>query len=104
VRPHADEYTLADGRRVVLLAEGRVVNLVAAEGNPAQVMDVAFAGQALVLRWLAAEHTTLAAGVHGVPPAIDAEVARLTLESVGARIDALTDAQRDYLNSWRASS
>ena len=53
VRPHADEYTLDDGRRVVLLAEGRVVNLVAAEGNPPQVMDVSFAGQALVLRWLA---------------------------------------------------
>jgi adenosylhomocysteinase len=104
VRPHADEYTLADGRRVVLLAEGRVVNLVAAEGNPAQVMDVAFAGQALVLRWLATEHTALAAGVHGVPPTIDAEVARLTLEALGARIDALTEAQRDYLNSWRAIS
>jgi adenosylhomocysteinase len=103
VRPHADEYTLPDGRRVVLLAEGRVVNLVAAEGNPPQVMDVAFAGQALVLRWLAAEHGTLAAGVHGVPPAIDSEVARLTLESSGARIDSLTEAQREYLNSWRAS-
>ena len=103
VRPHADEYTLPDGRRVVLLAEGRVVNLVAAEGNPPQVMDVSFAGQALVLRWLAAEHATLPAGVHDVPLAIDAEVARLTLESSGARIDSLTDAQRDYLNSWRAT-
>jgi adenosylhomocysteinase len=103
VRPHADEYTLGDGRRVVLLAEGRVVNLVAAEGNPPQVMDVSFAAQALVLRWLAEERETLAAGVHDVPPAIDAEVARLTLESSGARIDTLTEAQRDYLDSWRAS-
>jgi len=103
VRPHADEYTLPDGRRVVLLAEGRVVNLVAAEGNPPQVMDVAFAGQALVLRWLAGEYRALAAGVHGVPAAIDAEVARLTLESSGARIDSLTEAQREYLNSWRAA-
>jgi adenosylhomocysteinase len=103
VRPHADEYTLADGRRVVLLAEGRVVNLVAAEGNPPQVMDVSFAGQALVLRWLARDHESLAPGVHDVPRAIDEEIARLTLESSGARIDTLTDAQRDYLNSWRAA-
>ena len=101
VRPHADEYTLADGRRVVLLAEGRVVNLVAAEGNPPQVMDVAFAGQALALRWLARAGGTLAAAVHGVPPAIDEEVARLTLESSGTAIDSLTAAQQDYLNSWR---
>ena len=103
VRPHADEYTLPDGRRVVLLAEGRVVNLVAAEGNPPQVMDVSFAGQALVLRWLAGGHESLAAGVHDVPRAIDEEIARLTLEATGARIDTLTDAQRDYLNSWRAA-
>jgi adenosylhomocysteinase len=103
VRPHADEYTLDDGRRVVLLAEGRVVNLVAAEGNPPQVMDVSFAGQALVLRWLARDHGALSPGVHGVPPDIDEEIARLTLESSGARIDTLTDAQRDYLNSWRAA-
>jgi adenosylhomocysteinase len=103
VRPHADEYTLPDGRRVVLLAEGRVVNLVAAEGNPPQVMDVSFAGQALVLRWLARDHESLTAGVHDVPRAIDEEIARLTLEATGARIDTLTDAQRDYLNSWRAA-
>jgi adenosylhomocysteinase len=103
VRPHADEYTLPDGRRVVLLAEGRVVNLVAAEGNPPQVMDVSFAGQALVLRWLARDHESLAAGVHDVPGTIDEEIARLTLESSGVRIDALTPAQRDYLNTWRAA-
>jgi len=88
---------------VVLLAEGRVVNLVAAEGNPPQVMDVSFAGQALVLRWLARDHAALPPGVHGVPADIDEEIARLTLESSGARIDTLTDAQRDYLNSWRAA-
>jgi adenosylhomocysteinase len=101
VRPHADEYTLGDGRRVVLLAEGRVVNLVAAEGNPPQVMDVAFAGQALALRWLAADHATLAPGVHPVPAAIDEEVARLTLESSGTRIDALSPVQQEYLRTWR---
>jgi adenosylhomocysteinase len=104
VRPHTDEYLLPDGRRLLLLAEGRVVNLVAAEGNPPQVMDVSFAGQALVLGWLAAGEAALAAGVHAVPPEIDEQIARLTLESVGARIDALTPAQREYLNSWRPGS
>ncbi len=104
VRPHADEYTLGDGRRLVLLAEGRVVNLVAAEGSPPEVMDTSFAGQALALRWLAQDHASLAAGVHGVPPAIDEEIARLTLESSGVRIDSLTQAQREYLNSWRPGS
>ena len=101
VRPHTDEYLLADGRRLLLLAEGRVVNLVAAEGNPPQVMDVSFAGQALVLGWLAAGETGLPPGVHAVPADIDDQIARLTLESAGARIDALTPAQQEYLNSWR---
>ena len=71
VRPHTDEYLLADGRRLLLLAEGRVVNLVAAEGNPPQVMDVSFAGQALALGWLAAGETGLPPGVHAVPADID---------------------------------
>jgi adenosylhomocysteinase len=66
-------------------------------------MDVSFAGQALVLRWLARDRESLAAGVHDVPHAIDEEIARLTLESSGARIDTLTDVQRDYLNSWRTA-
>ncbi len=104
VRPHTDEYLLADGRRLLLLAEGRVVNLVAAEGNPPQVMDVSFAGQALVLAWLAAAAAGLPAGVHAVPAEIDEQIARLTLESSGARIDTLTAAQREYLNSWRQGS
>jgi adenosylhomocysteinase len=104
VRPHTDEYLLADGRRLLLLAEGRVVNLVAAEGNPPQVMDVAFAGQALALAWLAGGEAALPPGVHAVPAEIDEQIARLTLESVGARIDALTPAQQEYLSSWRHSS
>ncbi len=83
VRPHTDEYLLADGRRLLLLAEGRVVNLVAAEGNPPQVMDVSFAGQALVLGWLATGGR-LPPGVHAVPAEIDEQIARLTLESPGA--------------------
>jgi adenosylhomocysteinase len=101
VRPHTDEYVLADGRRLLLLAEGRIVNLVAAEGNPASVMDVAFAGQALVLAWLARSHESLRAGVHRVPPEIDDEVARLALAATGTAIDELTPAQREYLSSWQ---
>ncbi|MGN6332764.1 MAG: adenosylhomocysteinase [Motilibacteraceae bacterium] len=104
VRPHTDEYLLADGRRLLLLAEGRVVNLVAAEGNPPQVMDVAFAGQALALGWLAGGEAALPPGVHAVPAEIDEQIARLTLESVEARIDALTPAQQEYLSSWRHGS
>jgi adenosylhomocysteinase len=101
VRPHTDEYLLADGRRLLLLADGRIVNLVAAEGNPPTVMDVSFAGQALVLGWLAREHGSLLPGVYGVPPAIDDQVARLALASSGAEIDALTPAQQEYLSSWQ---
>jgi len=104
VRPHTDEYLLADGRRLLLLAEGRVVNLVAAEGNPPQVMDVAFGGQALALGWLAGGEAALPPGVHAVPAEIDEQIARLTLESVGARIDVLTPAQQEYLSSWRHGS
>lgn len=104
VRPHTDEYQLADGRRLLLLAEGRVVNLVAAEGNPASVMDVSFAGQALALAWVAGqagEDAGLAAGVYPVPAAIEDQIARLALAAAGAQIDVLSPAQQDYLRSWR---
>jgi adenosylhomocysteinase len=104
VRPHADEYVLADGRRLILLAEGRVVNLVAAEGHPAAVMDLSFAAQALVLAWLARDHARLQPAVHDVPAAIDAQIASLMLASLGAEIDALTPAQQEYLDSWRYGS
>ena len=104
VRPHADEYVLADGRRLILLADGRVVNLVAGEGNPADVMDISFAVQALVLAWLAEGSRDLSAGVHGVPAAIDAQVAGLALASLDAEIDVLTPEQQDYLESWRQGS
>ncbi|HEY3734676.1 MAG TPA: adenosylhomocysteinase [Streptosporangiaceae bacterium] len=103
VRPHTDEYVLASGRRLLLLAAGRVVNLVAAEGHPAAVMDLSFGIQALALAWLAAGAAPLA-GVHEVPPSIDAEVARLKLASAGTEIDALTAEQRDYLASWHQGS
>jgi adenosylhomocysteinase len=100
VRPHADEYVLADGRRLVLLGQGRVVNLTAAEGNPAASMDVSFAGQALTVEWLARWHGALAPGVHAVPGEIDREVGRLKLASMGLRIDDLNLEQVEYLRSW----
>jgi adenosylhomocysteinase len=104
VRPHADEYVLADGRRLMLLAEGRVVNLVAAEGNPAAVMDVSFAVQALALAWLASGEAMPGPGVHEVPAVIDTQVASLALAARGAQIDALTPDQQQYLDSWRQGS
>ena len=102
VRPQADEYVLADGRRLVLLAEGRLVNLAAAEGHPAAVMDMSFADQALTCEWLAGQD--LPPGVYDVPEAIDTEVARLKLASMDIEIDALTPAQEEYLSSWRHGS
>lgn len=106
VRPHAAEYVLADDRRLILLAEGRVVNLVAGEGNPAAAMDTSFAVQALALAWLAGTGPQQQAGgqVLEVPAAIDAEAASLTLASLGTKIDVLTPAQLKYLDSWRLGS
>ena len=104
VRPQVDEYVLADGRRLVLLSEGRLVNLAAAEGHPAAVMDMSFADQALTCAWLAREHGRLEAGVHQVPAEIDTEVARLKLASMSVRIDALTPEQEEYLSSWQHGS
>jgi adenosylhomocysteinase len=104
VRPHADEYLLGDGRRLILLAEGRVVNLVAAEGNPAAVMDLSFGVEALALAWLADGHGELLPGVHEVPAQIDARIATLALESLDAQIDTLTPVQEKYLDSWRYGS
>jgi adenosylhomocysteinase len=104
VRPHVDAYDLGDGRTVLLLAEGRVVNLVAAEGHPPEVMDLAFGIEALALAWLASNTDKLAVGVHEVPADIDAEAARLVLATSGTSIDALTPAQQAYLDSWRIGS
>jgi adenosylhomocysteinase len=100
-RPHVTEHVLADARRIRLLAEGRVVNLAAAEGHPAAVMDVSFAGQALCVEHIARAAGTLEPRVYDMPPEIDAAVAELKLEALGIRIDALTDAQKDYLATWR---
>ncbi|MGB9378637.1 MAG: adenosylhomocysteinase [Mycobacteriales bacterium] len=104
VRPHTDEYVLADGRRLCLLAEGRLVNLGAAEGHPAAVMDMSFANQALTAEWLLESTGELNPGVHDVPAQIDSEVARLKLASMDVCIDSLTPGQEQYLNSWLAGS
>jgi adenosylhomocysteinase len=106
VRPHVDAYDLGDGRTVLLLAEGRVVNLVAAEGHPPEVMDLAFGIEALALAWLARAVSSeqLPVGVHEVPADIDAEAARLVLATTGTSLDTLTPAQQAYLDSWRIGS
>jgi adenosylhomocysteinase len=100
VRPLVAQHTLEDGRRIHLLADGRVVNLAAGEGHPGAVMDVDFAAEALCVEHLVKNGVALDARVHGVPEEIDREVARLKLESLGVEIDALSDEQRDYLHSW----
>ncbi len=102
VRPQADEFVLADGRRLVLLAEGRLVNLAVAEGHPAAVMDMSFADQALTCEWLVGQD--LKPGVYDVPEAIDGEVARLKLASMDVQVDTLTPGQEEYLSSWRRGS
>ncbi len=104
VRPDTDEYVLPGGRRLLLLAEGRLVNLVAAEGHPPAVMDLSFATQALAIAWLAKLPGDLAPGVHDVPAEIDTEVAKLALASLAVDIDTLTQGQREYLESWRHGS
>ena len=100
IRDFVDEFTFADGRRVHLLAEGRLVNLAAAEGHPAAVMDMSFANQALSVEWIVKRRGTLDPEVHPVPAEIDAEVARLKLQTMGIEIDALTKEQEEYLRSW----
>jgi adenosylhomocysteinase len=100
IRPFVEEYALKDGRRLYLLAEGRVVNLAAAEGHPASVMDMSFANQALCLEYLVKNEGSLKVKVYPVPEAIDKQVARLKLASMGISIDTLTPEQEHYLASW----
>ncbi len=98
VRDHVEEFTLPNGKKVYLLAKGRLVNLVAGDGHPAEIMDLSFALQLLSLRWLAREGRKLEPWVYPVPPEVDEQVARLFLQTRGVRIDTLTPAQRSYLN------
>jgi adenosylhomocysteinase len=103
-RQFVEEYTLEDGRRVYLLADGRLLNLAAAEGYPAAVMDMSFANQALSAAWVAQNHATISPGVYDVPEEIDRAVARLKLDSLGVRIDELTEEQQRYLASWETGT
>ncbi|MGE5635808.1 MAG: adenosylhomocysteinase, partial [Nocardioidaceae bacterium] len=103
VLPLVEEHTIARGRRIHLLARGRVVNLAAGEGHPAAVMDISFALQALAVEHLVRSAGALEPRVLDVPEEIDAEVARLKLESLGVEIDALTPEQRRYLSAWEGS-
>jgi adenosylhomocysteinase len=101
IREFVDEYTLADGRRLHLLGEGRLVNLAAAEGHPAAVMDMSFANQALAVEWVVKHHAELRPEVYPVPVQIDKDVASLKLRAMGVEIDRLTEEQDAYLHSWQ---
>jgi adenosylhomocysteinase len=101
IRPFVQEYALGNGRRIFVLGEGRLINLAAAEGHPASVMDMSFANQALGLEYLLAHAKELKPNVYPIPAALDAEIARLKLEALGVRIDTLTPEQVAYLASWQ---
>ncbi|MHC1784319.1 MAG: adenosylhomocysteinase [Anaerolineaceae bacterium] len=100
VRPFVDQYLLKDGREIHVLGEGRLINLAAAEGHPASVMDMSFANQALSAEYMAKNHDKMEKKVYSVPEDIDREIARLKLNAMGVSLDVLTDEQVKYLNSW----
>ncbi len=100
IRDFVEQYTLKNGRRIMVLGEGRLINLAAAEGHPSAVMDMSFANQALCSEWIVKNHADLEKRVYVVPEDIDQEIARLKLKSVGVKIDTLTPAQVKYLASW----
>jgi adenosylhomocysteinase len=104
LRPFVEEFRLPTGKSLILLGEGRLINLAAAEGHPASVMDMSFANQALAAAYIVREGKHLAPGVYRVPEEIDQEIARLKLGSMGIEIDVLTDEQVRYLNSWESGT
>ncbi|GAG22970.1 unnamed protein product, partial [marine sediment metagenome] len=99
-RPFIEQYSLPDGRRINLLAEGRLINLAAAEGHPASVMDMSFANQALSMEYILKNVGMFENRVYTIPEAIDREIARIKLASMGMQIDVLTEEQTKYLSSW----
>jgi adenosylhomocysteinase len=101
VRDFLDEYILADGRRLYLAGEGRLVNLAAAEGHPSAVMDMSFANQTLAVEYMLKNHASLKRTVYSVPEEIDRQIAHLKLAAMGVKIDILTPEQEAYLNEWR---
>jgi adenosylhomocysteinase len=100
-RPYIEQFTLADGRRLSLLGEGRLINLAAAEGHPSAVMDMSFANQALCAEYMVQHAAELKTTVYPVPEAIDKQIAALKLEAMGIRIDVLSPEQATYLTSWQ---
>lgn len=100
VREYVDQYTLPDGRHINLLGEGRLINLAAAEGHPASVMDMSFANQALSAVYMKENSDSLTGEVYSVPEEVDQEIARIKLDAMGVKIDTLTPEQETYLNSW----
>ncbi|RLE51166.1 MAG: adenosylhomocysteinase [Candidatus Methanomethylicota archaeon] len=100
IRPNVEEYTLSNGKKLYLLAEGRLVNLAAAEGHPSEVMDMSFSNQALSVKYLAKNKGKLKPLVYKVPKEIDMQVAKLKLETMGIEIDQLTEEQEEYLKKW----
>jgi adenosylhomocysteinase len=104
IRDFVEEFTLSGGKRVYLLGEGRLINLAAAEGHPAQVMDMSFCNQALGAEYIRMHHAGLRKDVFKVPDVIDHRIAELKLKSMNVRIDTLTDEQKKYLASWEAGT
>jgi len=100
IRDFVQEYTLKSKRRIYVLADGRLINLAAAEGHPSSVMDMSFANQALSAEYMAKQYKRLGKKVYPVPPPIDKEIARLKLASMNVEIDTLTPEQEKYLSSW----
>jgi adenosylhomocysteinase len=104
VRNFTEEYKLNSGKSVIVIGEGRLVNLAAAEGHPSAVMDMSFANQAMGCEFLVKNKGKLAAGIHSIPEAADKEIARLKLIAMGIEIDSLTADQLDYINSWTSGT
>jgi adenosylhomocysteinase len=104
VRPFTQQYLLANGKSVIVLGEGRLVNLAAAEGHPSAVMDMSFANQALACEYLVKNQGKLEPGLHSIPMEVDKEIARLKLQAMGVNIDSLTTDQIEYINSWTSGT
>jgi adenosylhomocysteinase len=104
VRDFVEQFTLKNGRRIVVLGEGRLVNLATAEGHPSSVMDMSFANQALCSEWMVKHHASLEPKVYSVPEPIDREIARLKLKAMGVKVDVLTEEQVKYLDSWNVGT
>jgi adenosylhomocysteinase len=103
-RPFVEEYSKKDGKSVIVLGEGRLINLAAAEGHPASVMDMSFANQALSAEYLVKNKGTLPAGVHVLPAEVDQEIASLKLRAMGVSIDTLTPEMLEYMSSWETGT